>query len=326
VRLRRKQPPRARVARLVLAAALLVAPIVAPSSAAGIGPLPECRIDDVQTVPRGYDDWRITLVDWILTLGRKYEPPDLVSVREGGVAGGGYVREVAIEDLRAMERAAEDNGTPLVAWSPYRGYKQQRQLFNNYASGDGFEDAITYSARPGHSEHQLGVAIDFVAVGDTGLTSNWEVTPTGGWMAENAWQYGWLMSYPKGKKKLTCYSYEPWHYRYFGRDLAREIHDSGLTPREYLWANFTQVDVSAGEPSPSPSEFPPTASAPPASAGPSSAPASQRLSTDGPSATGELDTGALSWLDNPALIPGLLILSVVAALAGLIRSRGARRR
>ena len=117
-------------------------------------------------------------------------------------------------------------------------------------------EAITFSARPGHSEHQLGLTIDFVAVGDTGLTSNWEATPTGAWMAQNAWKYGWLMSYPKGKKALTCYSYEPWHYRYVGRDLAEKIHDSGLTTREYLWANFTQVDVSGRRAPPNPSADP----------------------------------------------------------------------
>ena len=140
-----------------------------------------------------------------------------------------------IDDLKAMAAAAKKNGTPLVAWSPYRSYKQQKSLFNGYAGWNSktqtysnFDSAITYSARPGHSEHQTGLTIDFVAVGDKGLTSNWEVTRTGGWMAKNAWKYGWVMSYPKGKQDLVCYSYEPWHYRYFGRDLATE--DPRLRP------------------------------------------------------------------------------------------------
>jgi D-alanyl-D-alanine carboxypeptidase len=155
-----------------------------------------------------------------------------------------------------MGNAARDNGTPLVAWSPFRGYKQQVALFNGYAGWTGekytnFDDAVTFSARPGHSEHQTGLTIDFVAVGDTGLTSNWEVTRTGAWMAKNAWKFGWLMSYPKGKDAEACYHYEPWHYRYVGRDMAARIHESGLTIREYLWANYTQLDsacVSAPQP------------------------------------------------------------------------------
>src|SRR5439155_7577986 len=118
----------------------------------------------------------------------------------------------------------------------YAGWNSTTKTYSNYNA------AVLFSARPGHSEHQLGVTIDFVAVGDHGLTSNWEKTRTGAWMAENAWKYGWLMSYPKGKQSVVCYSYEPWHYRYYGRDLAKAIHDSGLTPRQYPWAYFTQVD------------------------------------------------------------------------------------
>jgi D-alanyl-D-alanine carboxypeptidase len=241
--------PRFLAAAVALVAAVVAIPATSPSPVAGVGPLPACRLDDILTEPRGYDDWAITQVDWILTLGPNYKPPDLVSVRESGIAGGGNIRKVAIDDLTALVKAAKANGTPLVAWSPYRSYKQQTKLFNGYAGWTGtkytnFDSAITYSARPGHSEHQTGLTIDFVAVGDTGLTSNWEVTKTGKWMANHAWEYGWVMSYPKDKQDVTCYRYEPWHYRYLGRDLAKQVHDSGLTIREYLWANYTQVDPS----------------------------------------------------------------------------------
>jgi len=328
--MRRPPPSVARLARLVLAFGLVGAPAAGPSRVSAVGALPVCRIDDVLTVPRGDDDWSRTLVDWTLTLGPKYVPPDLVSVRDGRVAGGGYVREVVIEDLRALATAAEANGTPLVAWSPYRGYRQQKALFRSYASGYGFKEAIKFSARPGHSEHQLGVTIDFVAVGDTGLSSSWEATPTGAWMAENAWTFGWLMSYPKGKRPLTCYSYEPWHYRYFGRDLAREIHDSGLTPREYLWANFTQVDLPGDEPASSPATSPSTSPAPIVSPGSSpgtSAPSTQPPPTGGPAASSPPDTGALSSLDQPTLIVGLLVLIAAAVLVGVLRfGRRSRRR
>lgn len=311
-------------ARVILAVALVGIAFAAPTATVGVGPLPTCRLDDIRTVPHGYEDWQVTLVDWILTLGPSYEPPDLVSVQDGGVSGDGLVRQVAIEDLRAMAEAAESNGTPLVAWSPYRGYQEQKGLFRSYVAGYGFNKAITFSARPGHSEHQLGLTIDFVAVGDHGLSHKWEATPTGGWMAENAWQYGWLMSYPKGKKALTCYSYEPWHYRYVGRELAREIHDSGLTPREYLWANFTQVDVPAGEPSPSSSVAPP-ASEPPVSAGPLPTDTATELPAATPTPTGS-NAGVVGFLTETPVLAGLLVALAALALLAIGLWRRPRRR
>ena len=235
---------RALAASALLAAGLLAAPVGMPSPVAGVGPLPACRLDDILTEPRGYDDWATTQVDWILTLGPDYKPPDLVSISTADVAGGGLIRKVAIDDLRAMGEAARKNGSPIKALSPYRGYKQQVSLFKSYAGSDyhNFDSAVTYSARPGHSEHQTGLTIDFGSIGDTALNSKWESTRAGGWMAKNAWKYGWLMSYPNGKQDLVCYRYEPWHYRYVGRDIAAKIHESGLTIREYLWANHTQLD------------------------------------------------------------------------------------
>ena len=336
----------ARVARLgafALATALAGLPLALPAPVNAIGPLPECRLDDVRTTPRGYDQWAITLVDWNLTLGRGYRPPDLVSVQEGGVGGGGYVRAVAIDDLRAMAGAAEENGTPLVAWSPYRSYQEQVSLFADYRNTYGFEKAVTFSARPGHSEHQLGLTIDFVAAGESGLSSRWEETPTGAWMAENAWQYGWLMSYPKGKKALTCYSYEPWHYRYVGRGLAQDIHDSGLTTREYMWANATRVDAACmaapipqletpgkprscplAEPAPSngPSGPPPSggsaASGPPVSGPPSMGPVPIPTSKPG-------SGGSVAFLEAmPA--PLLIAIAVALAVAAILAVRRGRAR
>jgi D-alanyl-D-alanine carboxypeptidase len=245
----RRPSLRTLAAAMVVGSLLLVGPATSPPPVVGVGPLPACRLDDILTVPRGYDDWSTTLVDWLLSVGPDYTPPDLVSVHKAGLNGGGLIRKVALADLTALAKAAKANGTPLSSWSAYRGYDQQVKLFNIYAGWNAtkktysnFDDAIKFSHRPGHSEHQLGLTIDFVAVGDTHLTTNWEVTRTGGWMAKNAWKYGWVMSYPKVSFETICFNYEPWHYRYVGRDMAKKIHDSGLTTREYLWANVTQVD------------------------------------------------------------------------------------
>jgi LAS superfamily LD-carboxypeptidase LdcB len=317
---------RAVLAGLVLGSGLLIGPLVGATPVLGVSPLPACEIRDVPASPRGYDDWATTLVDWSFTLGPDYKPPDLVSVRQGGVGGGGLVRQVVIEDLKALATAARDNGTPLVAWSPYRTYKQQAKLFNGGVSAYGYDAAITYWGRPGHSEHQLGVTIDFVAVGDTGLTSNWEVTRTGAWMARNAWKYGWLMSYPKGKQSVVCYHYEPWHYRYYGRDLAKKIHDSGLTPREYLWAHFTQVDPVTGLPLATASPSPSTSPIAPAATSPGSSPATGS-STRGGRATASPST--TNTVATPGLQPMAVFAIVLVALAaiGLVASfRFLRRR
>jgi len=307
---------RAIAAAALVGSMLLAIPAASPSPALGIGPLPKCELQDILTVPRDYDDWRTTLVDWNLSLGPAYKPPDLVSVRNGGVGGGGYVRKVVITDLKAMAAAAAKNGTPLVSWSPYRSYAQQKNLFDRYVKGYGYDSAVNFSARPGHSEHQTGLTIDFVAVGDKGLTSSWEVTKTGAWMAKHAWEYGWLMSYPKGKQDVVCYSYEPWHYRYVGRDLAKKINDSGLTIREYLWANFTQLDTT----------FQPVATATPAPslpASPSPSPATQDPeATSAPTS----EAGTLLGLDPPVVLAGVLLVIAAAALAfSLRRARGSRR-
>jgi zinc D-Ala-D-Ala carboxypeptidase len=238
--MRRAWPLRALLAAVILGPALLAVPASDPPVASGVGPLPDCRLDDIFTEPRGYDDWATTQVDWILGVDQDYKPPDRVSIFNAGVTGGGQVRRVAFDDLKAMATAARKAGVPLGNVSAYRSYRQQVELFDQYADGYGFKKAVTFSARPGHSEHQLGLAIDFAAAGTSTFVN--ERTPTGRWLAKNAWKYGWLMSYPDGKEKVVCYSYEPWHYRYVGRELAEKIHDSGLTIREYLWANYTQVD------------------------------------------------------------------------------------
>ena len=319
------------VAALLLGAGLLALRAAAPSPVAGVGPLPACRFDNIPTFPRDYDSGPTTLVDHLLTLGKDYVPPELVPAGNAGIAGGGSVRRIAIDDLRAMADAAAANGTPLSNISSYRSYRQQRKLFNIYVSADGFDKATTYSARPGHSEHQLGLTFDFVAPGDAGLTSNWEVTPTGGWMARNAWKYGWVMSFPKGKKSITCFRYEPWHYRYVGREVAASIHESGLTTREYLWEHYTQIDPATGEPIPSATIEPsPPASIPPPSVIPSQAGATVPAATapgGSPTATSPPTSavGTLFGFDLPVAFVGLLLVLAVVVLVISSDSRGSSR-
>ncbi len=131
--------------------------------------------------------------------------------------------------------------TPLAVQSAFRSYQYQVTTFQSWVARSSEEHARTVSARPGHSEHQLGTAIDFRSADDA--TPPWQLddfadTDAGGWLRDHAWEYGFVLSYPKGASAETCYAYEPWHYRYVGRDIAAAIQASGETPRRYLWETY----------------------------------------------------------------------------------------
>jgi hypothetical protein len=157
-----------------------------------------------------------------------------------GLAGGGQVRALVKADLSAMAAAAAAAGAPLAVASAYRSYATQVSTFAYWVKTSGEKAALLSSARPGHSEHQLGTALDFTSAGGGAPWdyADWALQPAGAWMAAHAWEYGFINSYPQvGSPALTCYQYEPWHYRYFGRPQAAAMHASGLTSRQWLWAH-----------------------------------------------------------------------------------------
>ncbi len=310
---------------------LLALPAAAPSPAAALGPLPPCQLVDFLTVPRDYDSWSTTLVDWLLTVGEDYVPPDLVPVGDAGITGPGLIRQVTIPDLAAMTEAAAAAGNPIAVNSPYRSYQEQVASFNGWVAIDGYDDAATYSQRPGHSEHQLGLTIDFMSKGGgSALEGDWATTPAGSWMAQNAWKYGWVLSYPKGAdgklfSQTTCFHYEPWHWRYLGREMAKKVHDSGLTIREYLWTNFTLVDPLTGDPLPTATPIPSPSPIPTPSPSPTATPSPSALATVTPSAAPSGGTGGAWFGVEPPLIIGGGLL-VVLAFIGFVVWRGAVRR
>jgi zinc D-Ala-D-Ala carboxypeptidase len=217
------------------AAAALSAPLRA---AAWTGNPPACAYADVLTLHRSYADWARTLLDARYMVSRTYAPADLVPVSRAGISGSGYVRSIAIADLRTMTAAAKSAGASLAVQSAYRSYASQVSTFNYWVSVSGYAAALKASARPGHSEHQLGTTIDFKSYGGSAPWNytNWATTRAGAWMSANAWKYGWVMSYPKATSpSQTCYQYEPWHFRYLGRVEAKAIHDAAISPRFYLW-------------------------------------------------------------------------------------------
>jgi D-alanyl-D-alanine carboxypeptidase len=283
-------------AGLALLAVLALAPVLSPSGARAQGPLPNCRYDDILTTPRGYGDWAITLVDTILRVPKGYVPPDLVSTSLAGIGGGGKVRAVMIDDLRAMTEAAAQAGAGIGVQSAYRSFESQKSVFDSWVAALGYQRALEVSARPGHSEHQLGLALDVrSASGGSPFTGTFGSSPAGKWMKAHAWEYGFVMSYPRGSMDVTCYDFEPWHFRYVGRELAALIRASGLTPREYLWANYTTTIVPPAPPKPT--------RAPARTAAPTAVPAPTPTATTSPTVAPSTHTPAPTPSDSPAPTP-----------------------
>ena len=214
--------------------------VVPPAALTSTGSpsLPECRYADDPAAQSAYSDWQRTIVDTISRLPAGYVPPDLVPVARAGLPGGGLIRALAIPDLRALAEAARKAGAKLAVQSAYRSEASQRAVFAGWVRVAGDAEARRFSARPGHSEHQLGTAIDFRGAGaGAPWNGDFSTTPQAAWLAANAWRFGWLMSYPTGAQAETCYSSEPWHYRYVGRAIAAQVHASGLSLRAWLWGS-----------------------------------------------------------------------------------------
>ena len=163
------------------------------------------------------------------------EPDALVAVPEPYAYGPQQVIEAALPDLLALLEAAAAEGLRLAVVSGYRSFETQRAAFQYHVEAFGLEEASRMSARPGHSEHQLGTTVDFssAAVGFE-LVQAFGETPEGRWLAERAHEFGFIMSYPAGREEVTGYVYEPWHFRWIGRELAAQARASGLTLGQFL--------------------------------------------------------------------------------------------
>jgi D-alanyl-D-alanine carboxypeptidase len=198
-------------------------------------PLPSCEYASVPAIRTRYRDWRYTLLDTTFRLAKTYAPPGLVSTARAGLEGGYLVRKIVIKDLAALREAAEAAGNPIGVVAAYRSFQTQTELFDKRRAQEGYDAAVVKTARPGHSEHQLGTTLDFKTKGAPDVNKDWSRTPTGSWVTANAWRFGFVLSYPRLARGLTCYGYEPWHFRYVGRTVAAQVHDSRLTLREFLW-------------------------------------------------------------------------------------------
>ncbi len=164
---------------------------------------------------RGDDLNLYYLIDKKHTVSSSYVPKDLVllvkndlySINRNDLS----LRPDVEIALQVMAKAALNDGIRLLVSSTYRSYSYQEKLFARWVAIDGLEEAERESARPGTSQHQLGSAIDFGSI-----TDDFDTTPMGKWVYENAAKYGWSLSFPKNYEDITGYRWECWHFRYIG--------------------------------------------------------------------------------------------------------------
>ncbi len=166
------------------------------------------------------DNIKPTYIDGMLIVNKSYALPKDYN------PGIDYEAE---EAFYKMQAAASKKGLNIYISSAFRSYKDQERIYNDYVSRDGRKLADTYSARPGHSEHQTGLAFDLNTI-----DSSFADTPEGKWIKNNAHKYGFIIRYPEGKENITGYMYEPWHIRYLGIENAEKVYKSKLTLEEYL--------------------------------------------------------------------------------------------
>ncbi|MBR2020091.1 MAG: M15 family metallopeptidase [Clostridia bacterium] len=228
---------------------------------------------DEDVLLTGLDQTYLLLANKIYILGSDYEPASLSTLT--CATNGGKTVELETRTAQALyemlQEMEADGVSDLAVTSGYRSYSYQVSLNNYYlnleASGisaDAYRhfgaayiktnytdkglsalsakdaEAVvrSYSAEPGKSEHQTGLCIDFVT-STAGLTEAFENTEAFAWLSENAYKFGFILRYPKGKEGVTGYTYEPWHYRFVGREAATDIYYRGLTLEEYLGASQT---------------------------------------------------------------------------------------
>lgn len=187
-----------------------------------------------------YPDSQLATIrnDYLSVVNKQYRlessfvPYDLVNIDSAlTVYGGASIVSHVHDKYLEMRNAAAQSGLNLTVSNCYRSYARQKELYTHYLGSNSQSVVDTFSARPGHSEHQLGLACDFAA----GKNDLGKFTGTAEqiWMTENAQDYGFILRYPSGKESITGYQYESWHYRYVG-ELAPEIKASGLTLDEYM--------------------------------------------------------------------------------------------
>jgi D-alanyl-D-alanine carboxypeptidase len=172
-------------------------------------------------------------------LPSSYIPTDLVApnvpLRLPATDPEMQIRSVAVANLQQMFNDAKSQGLNLMVSSAYRSYILQQSVYGSNVSSEGQQGADSSSAKPGHSEHQTGLAVDIEPSSrECEVESCFADTAEGKWLATNSYKYGFIIRYQKGAEKLSGYEYEPWHVRYVGKDLAQQIHESNKTLEQFF--------------------------------------------------------------------------------------------
>jgi len=188
-------------------------------------------VDGVYKTSKGFElviEDGIAKVDGYLIANKSYSlPKDYNTTRS--------VDENTMTAFRAMQQAAAKAGHTVTIKSASRNWNDQNYIFNGYVARDGLQEALTYSARPGHSEHQSGLAID-VLTSDSEEAKEPKFASALAWLSEHAHEYGFILRYPEGKTDETGYIYESWHFRYVGKELAEKLYNNGdwITMEDYF--------------------------------------------------------------------------------------------
>ncbi len=174
----------------------------------------------------------LVLVNKNNKLPSSFIPNNLINIDQTYANDNKLVREEAKTNFEKLCFDAKKLNYYIVAISAFRDFEYQNELYNYYVESLGQDHADLSSARPGHSEHQTGLAID--VMGSNKDYDNFDKSIEFDWMKNNAHLYGFILRYPKGKENITGFKYEPWHYRYVGKKVATIIYHENLTLEEYI--------------------------------------------------------------------------------------------
>ena len=215
---------------------------------------PKLKVIDGQrvsigTTKNGFSIYKVNdvyYIDDIMMVNKTYGLPESyipVDTKESCIGKTGTcnkcINKTAYEAFNKMRADASSIGLNIYIASGYRPYVGQESIYNRYIKRDGKEAADTYSARPGYSEHQTSYSFDLNSITDSFIK-----TKEGLWVNDNAYLYGFIIRFPKGKDRITGYKYEPWHLRYVGYDLAKKLYNNGdwISLEEYFGVDSKYQD------------------------------------------------------------------------------------
>lgn len=217
------------------------------NGAAGLGQKSTAELIRKQALESAVNQGLLVLVNKQHSLAESYVPEDLTPMKyfvANRPEQTRFMREAAAKAFELMVETAAAEGIELRMTTAYRSYAYQKKIYDDYVSQSGEEDASHFSAKPGESEHQTGLAVDIssASIGYQFLYTFGD-TNEGKWLESHAHEFGFILRYPDGKEDITGYNGEPWHYRYVGLFAAKEIFQQGISLEEYLESNDFVEDM-----------------------------------------------------------------------------------